>query len=304
MKYVQPFDQPSNPTAAFVDLNAVTGTDGSIPPAKFFNDVQAEILNVITGAGLTPSLSDMTQLRQAILAMIPTPTGAPSDASLVHYGVDAGTINSLIVTPSPAVTSLAAGFMVFVIPANDVTGNATITLNLSPSGSVTKNIRRDDLSNLSSGDIKTGRLCCLVYDGTQFRLAWVYRGVITDNLTISGNGITEALRISIPYVRAMGIFRSGALVSSIGLAGFTTLSPGIHQIDLAVPMPDLNYIVQGMQSSAGTDFITPSSILIDGSARERNTASRTTTRFQLVTNQLNYGFPQAINTDFQFVVIR
>ena len=70
MKYVQPFDQPSNPTAAYVDLNAATGTDGSIPPAQFFNDTQAEIINVITYGGLTPSASILTQLRDAIIAII------------------------------------------------------------------------------------------------------------------------------------------------------------------------------------------------------------------------------------------
>ena len=53
MQYIQPYDQPSNPTAPYVDLNAAAGIDGSVPPAQFFNATQAEILNVITGAGLT-----------------------------------------------------------------------------------------------------------------------------------------------------------------------------------------------------------------------------------------------------------
>jgi hypothetical protein len=304
MKFIQPYDQPSNPTAPYVDLNEAMGVDGSVPPAKFFNNLQAEVLAVITAAGLTPSDGDLTQLLQAIIALMPSPSGGPSDASLVHWATDSGGVNNLIVTPSPVAAGLAAGFTIFLVPANTVTGNASITVNLSPSGSITKNIRRDDLADLAPGDIKAARLCCLVYDGTQFRLAWVYRGVVTDNITIGGNGIDDDLEIIVPYVRAMGIFRSGVLISSTGIAGFSTLTPGVYEVELTRPMPDTNYIVFGLQSSAGTAFMTPGSILIDGSVRERNTATRSVTRFQIVTNQLNYGFPQPITTDFQFMVVR
>lgn len=166
MKYVQPFDQPSNPTAAYVDLNAATGTDGSVPPAKFFNDTQAEILSVITGAGLTPNAADMTQLRQAILAMIPTPTGAPSDASLVHWGADTGTQNALAVTPTPGFTSLASGFTIWTIPAFNNTGAATIALTPSTGPAVTRNIRRRDGSVLQADDLVAGQLIALVVDST------------------------------------------------------------------------------------------------------------------------------------------
>jgi len=166
MKYVQPFDQPSNPTAAYVDLNAATGTDGSIPPAKFFNDMQAEILNVITNAGLTPNAADLTQLRQAILAMIPTPTGAPTDASLVHWGADTGTQNALAVTPTPSFASLATGFQLWTIPAFTNTGASTITLTPSAGAAITRNIRRRDGSALQAGDIVAGALICLTVDAT------------------------------------------------------------------------------------------------------------------------------------------
>lgn len=197
MKYVQPFDQPSNPTAPYVDLNAATGVDGSIPPGKFFNALQAEVLAVITAAGLTPDDSDLTQLYQAILALIPPPSGGPADASLVHFGVDTGSANALIVTPSPTTASVAAGFTLFCIPAAANTGAATLTINLSPSGSSAKAILRDDLSALAAGDIAAGRLAAFIYDGTRFRLAWVSRGTVTDNYSILGNGQTgNPLRIN------------------------------------------------------------------------------------------------------------
>jgi hypothetical protein len=188
MKFVQPYDQPSDPDAPYLDLNAATGVDGSIPPAKFFNNIQAEILEVITQAGITPSDADLTQLYQAILALMPSPVGGPSDASLVHYAVDAGAANALIVTPSPVTASVSTGFTILVVPNADQTGSATITVNLDPSGSVAKNIKRNDNSALVPGDIKAGRLTALTYDGTSFRIVWVQRAVVTDGVTITGDG--------------------------------------------------------------------------------------------------------------------
>ena len=68
MDYISPYGAaPGDP---YVDDNEALEIDGSIPPAQFFNDAQAELLNVITGAGLVPSSADLTQLRQAIQNMI------------------------------------------------------------------------------------------------------------------------------------------------------------------------------------------------------------------------------------------
>src|SRR5579884_2898741 len=151
MKYIQPYDQPSNPVAPYVDLNAAMGVDGSIPPAKFFNNVQAEILSVITHAGLTPSDADLTQLWQAIMALIPSSSGPP-DAALLHYGEDSGAVNALVVTPSPAAAAVNKGFAIGVLPANTCTGPSAITLNLAGGVQVTKNIVAMDGSPLLPGN--------------------------------------------------------------------------------------------------------------------------------------------------------
>lgn len=64
MDHIPPFG--GAPTDNYVDRNLGTGTPGSKVPAKFFNDMLAEILNVIDQAGLTPDENDLTQLYQAI----------------------------------------------------------------------------------------------------------------------------------------------------------------------------------------------------------------------------------------------
>lgn len=188
MKYLQPFDQPSNPAAPFVDMNAAAGVDGSVPPAAFFNNVQAELLAVITGAGLTPDGAQLNQLYQAILTLIPTPSGAPSDASLVHYGVDSGLANAYILTPSPTCAGVGVGFTIFFLPLNPVTGPSSLTINLTPSGNVTKNLTRPDGTPLQNGDAAAGKLNAAVFDGTAFRLALPTTRVVSDGVTISGDG--------------------------------------------------------------------------------------------------------------------
>ena len=169
MKYVQPYDQPSTPTAPYVDLNAAQGIDGSIIPAAFPNSVQNEILNVIIGAGLTPSATALNQLYLAILALIPPPIGGPSDASLVHWGIDSSTsANSVVLNPTPTVTSVAPGFSINFVPANSSTGPTTATINLI-SGSATFPVLRNDLTALiPSADVVAGRRMTIIFDGVQF----------------------------------------------------------------------------------------------------------------------------------------
>lgn len=61
---------PEDPTPDYIDGNRAAGIVGSFPPAKFFNQVQNEILNVIEGAGLTPTSANLSQLYEAILELI------------------------------------------------------------------------------------------------------------------------------------------------------------------------------------------------------------------------------------------
>lgn len=59
---------PINPGEGNVYINADKDHDvkGSIPKADFFNQVEQELLNVITGYGLEASGEDTGQVKQAI----------------------------------------------------------------------------------------------------------------------------------------------------------------------------------------------------------------------------------------------
>jgi len=68
MQFIPPFGETGS--TPYADRNTSLGVDGSRVPAQFFNDILAELLELITFAGLTPSAGDLTQVRQAIQAMI------------------------------------------------------------------------------------------------------------------------------------------------------------------------------------------------------------------------------------------
>lgn len=72
MNYIHPFNEITgqiDPDLSWVNEGVASGVEGSIPPARYFHDLQMEILHVIQQSGLTPDEGDLTQLYQAILLL-------------------------------------------------------------------------------------------------------------------------------------------------------------------------------------------------------------------------------------------
>lgn len=65
MKYIKPANETIE-NASYVNANPLTGVKGSTIDAAAIENPMREIVNVIVGAGLTPSETDLTQLKQAI----------------------------------------------------------------------------------------------------------------------------------------------------------------------------------------------------------------------------------------------
>jgi hypothetical protein len=81
------------------------------------------------------------------------------------YVADSGTVNALIGTYSPAITSYVAGLSIEIKLANTITSAATINAN----GLGVKNILTSDLQPLTSNMFVAGEVMLLIYDGTQFQ---------------------------------------------------------------------------------------------------------------------------------------
>jgi hypothetical protein len=85
---------------------------------------------------------------------------------------------------SPTVAAYAAGQMFYFVAAGANTG--AVTINIDSLGA--KSITRDGTTALAAGDIQSGEVCVIVYDGTQFQLvngASQSASIVTENLTVN-----------------------------------------------------------------------------------------------------------------------
>lgn len=86
MDYVQPYGN-ADPNAPYVDRNSPGAVKGSTVPAAAIEAPMREIRAVIVGAGITPDRNDLTQLNQAIAALIAQATGGGPEEGYVTFDV-------------------------------------------------------------------------------------------------------------------------------------------------------------------------------------------------------------------------
>jgi hypothetical protein len=153
LKYNQPFDQPSNPNAPYVDGNPAAGIQGSIVPAASIEFPQRELVNFSLLNSLTPSNADLLQLSKAV------------QAGMVNYGVDQGQPNAIYITPVVPVAAYTVGLR-FVIKMGF--GNyGAVTLNVNGLGNVP--VIHTNLTPLLAYELVAGQLIEVAYDGAQFQ---------------------------------------------------------------------------------------------------------------------------------------
>lgn len=170
------FTSPFAPSSG--DRREVTGLElaGGIPCGPFdrpmwnemlfrLSGLNAEVVNVIAGAAITPSETDLTQLKAAITAMIAAAVPSLSAYALktdliVHRGAGAGTANALAATVTPAVTGYVDGDIYEIAP---VATSTTTAPTLAVSGLAAKTIVHADGSPLLSGELVAGAKMLLAY---------------------------------------------------------------------------------------------------------------------------------------------
>ena len=86
-----------------------------------------------------------------------------SDVSPPSYVAGGGSVNVMTATLSPAVTTLAAGLEVNILPN---LANTTTTPTLNVSGLGAKTIKKNGTSALAAGDYTTTAITNFIYDGT------------------------------------------------------------------------------------------------------------------------------------------
>jgi hypothetical protein len=95
-----------------------------------------------------------------------TAIGQSQDGGLTYAGTVGGTSDVITITLTPAISAYAAGQKFSFIAGGNNTTNVTLNVNSKGAKSVTKN----GTTALAAGDIISGAIVLVEYDGTQFQL--------------------------------------------------------------------------------------------------------------------------------------
>jgi len=167
-----PTPDPTNKYPTIGDSG--TGIPATTADAYWAYMLVEEIYNLLVDAGITPSISNLAQLKEAVDAKISAATGtlAIEDSSAIQnqkfsYAADTGAADAYVITLSPAPSAYAAGQR-FAFKATN-TNTTTSTINVNSLG--VKTIKKDGGANsLISGDIVANQIVELEYDGTNFQM--------------------------------------------------------------------------------------------------------------------------------------
>jgi hypothetical protein len=160
MKYNQPFDQPSNPNAPYVDGNPAAGIQGSIVPAASIEFDQREIVNVISASALSPTDSDLTQLLQS-LKQIDVNNIFKASTNLGNASQWSASVPTLPIMPPPR------GCAIWFKPGFDSVKGGTV---FSVNGSSFVNVTHSNLAPIDIGDVVAAQWVLLFFDGTQWQM--------------------------------------------------------------------------------------------------------------------------------------
>jgi len=193
------------------------------------NDLANGLSTCITKDGQTTPTANIPMGNNKITGLAPGTSGTDaanlsqvqgSTAKLLQSVTGTDTITAAMV---PALTAYAAGQMFYFVAAGDNTG--AVTINIDSLGA--KSVTRDGSVALVAGDILSGEIALVVYDGTRFQLlngnSFTNLNV-SNNLTLSGGTANGVL-----YLNGSKVATSGSALTFDGTnLGIGTASPGVR----------------------------------------------------------------------------
>jgi hypothetical protein len=174
-------------------------------------------------------------------------TGAQIDARLTNVGqfVEAdGTANALTVALNPPLTALVPGMPIYIKAASANTG--AVTLNVDGLGA--KSILHGSVT-LDAGDIQSGQLVTVMYDGTNFQMMQHKRAVLVPSGTVAYIAASSA---PAGWLKANGAAVSRTTYAALFAVIGTTFGDGDGSTTFN--LPDLRgEFVRGWDDSRGVD---------------------------------------------------
>lgn len=174
---------------------------GSVVSSTWANNTLNDIASALTGslsadgqtnptAALTMAGFNHTNVGNATLRNQYAAAGQIQDGTLQYLTSISGT-DTIVATASLGMSAYVAGQVFRFIAAGANTGDVTLNINAIGAKTVTKN----GTTALAAGDIISGSIIEVVYDGTQFQLNGSAELLSSDNVWSGTNQFDVALRI-------------------------------------------------------------------------------------------------------------
>lgn len=171
------------------------------------------------------------------------------DGTGIYVSTVGGTADVITLTPSPAITSYTAGQFFSFLSSGANTTNVTVNV----SGLGAKAITKNGSTALVSGDIPSGALISIIYDGTQFQLVALNVNQLA-SITGLGTGVTTALAVNVGSAGAVVLSNSTDTLSNKTLIAPALGTPASGTLTNCSGYPTVTLGTPTNASSTSVDF--------------------------------------------------
>ncbi len=200
----------------------VTGTTISSTWANnTLNDMASALTGSLASDGQTTPSANLpmgtyahTGVGNATVRTMYASAGQVQDSTAIYLTSVSGT-NTILATGALGLSAYATGQMFNFVAAGANTGTGATTLNINSLGA--KSVVRSDGSGLAAGDIVSGAVIQVVYDGTNFQIISDSTSKYANNMSISGN-----LNFTGTGNKIKGDFSNATLASRVAFQSSTT----------------------------------------------------------------------------------
>lgn len=151
---VQPTAEAAGTPGWFTEGNPGSGIPATLVRGSWLNNIQAELMSILSAVGIAGSKGAQNQVLSAIKALM--------QANIGKYAVDTGTVNNVVLTYAPAISALSDGLSLRFKAAAGNTGATTVAVN----GLTAQPIVGGNHSALQGGEIVVGSDCEIVWNST------------------------------------------------------------------------------------------------------------------------------------------
>jgi hypothetical protein len=204
---LMPTPEAAGTAGFFTEGNPALGQAATYLRASFLNGLQQELLNLLSGAGITPSKTAYDQLL----------TGLRSNALV--YGSATGAANTYAVAYTPAISALVDGMVLWFKASASNTGASTLNINAVGAKAIVGGAH----AALQGGEIIANGKCMVVYNAT-----------LNSFVLIECTGAALQVAAATQSSHAVQFSQVGQHLAVLTTNGNFTVPAGVYSIDVEI----------------------------------------------------------------------